>query len=51
MKLTNYCILSVLVFLIGLYGFYAGINHPAGDKPPVMHQEMGHSMPHNSGEK
>lgn len=41
MNLKNYFFIALLIFFIGLFGLYTGINHSSADKPPIMHQNNG----------
>lgn len=47
MKLKKYFAALLAVFIIGLLGLYAGLNHPSGAKAPVL--EQNHTMHHDSG--
>ncbi|MCE5284407.1 MAG: hypothetical protein LLG02_00965 [Pelosinus sp.] len=49
MNFKKYFSAALAVFLLGLLGLYAGINHSSGTKPPVLQQD--HSMHHDNGAK
>jgi hypothetical protein len=44
MNLKKYFAVALTVFILGLLGLYAGINHPSGTKAPVLQQN--HQMHH-----
>lgn len=42
MNLKKYFVAALTIFIIGLLWLYAGLNHPSGNKPPLL--EQNHSM-------
>jgi hypothetical protein len=47
--MRKYFAVLLAVFILGLMGLYAGVNHPSGVRPPVLQQD--HMMHHDSGKK